>query len=266
MQLTHKSLLITLLLVLFIVTPLFLQEFLCREGFIGNMAYYGLFSVLFAVSSFVKAKRVRRVGLEAWLILQLIWIVVLPLGMLANSMSHGGLNFFLSERIAQYVYQESIALLLLALSSALYAREKGLHTGVARTNLISPLSIAIAMRWLWMALFESRQLAYFAEAAPHLRVEYVVLVSIPLLLAILVLTLRRAAGGYVLTFVFGLAHIVLGSLLVVMGLNPGLSPIIVILSSLAMCIFSAKRAVDRRNTESAPRRVMQEEQPCQMQS
>jgi hypothetical protein len=266
MHAAPTSLLIALLLVLFVVTPLFLQEFLCLEGFIGNMVYYGLFSALFAVSSLVKAKRVRRVGLEAWTILQLIWISILPLGMLANSMGHGGLSFFLSQRIAQYVYQESIALVLLVLSSALYARGKGPPTPVAWANLISPLTIAIAVRWLWIAIFESRQLTHFAETAPQLRGEYVVLASIPLLLAILILTLRKAAAGYVLGFLFGLVHIVLALLGVALGLSLGLGPVIVILSSLAMCIFSARGAVECRKKEPSPRRLVQEEQPCQTQS
>lgn len=252
MQLTHKNLLIAMLLILFIATPLFLQDFLCREGFAGNMVYYSLFSAFFAVSSFVKNEKVNKIGLEALLILQIVWISILPVGMLTNSMNHGGISFFLSQRIGQYIYQESIALILLILSSAIRAKEKGLSTDKAWINLMSPLSITIAVRWLWMALFETRQIEHFAATAPHLRAEYVVLVSIPLLLAILILTLRKAVVGYVLGLILGLAYIALASLMVVMGQNPGFGPIVVGLSSLAMCIFSAKSVMDRRRTEPSP--------------
>lgn len=89
--------------------------------------------------------------------------------MLANSNSHGGLDFFLNERIYQYLYQESVAQVLLALSSGFYMKERGLRPGRLWADLLSPLSIAIAVRWLWMTLLETRHLRHFPTTAPHLR-------------------------------------------------------------------------------------------------
>jgi hypothetical protein len=96
------------------------------------------------------------------------------------------------------------------------------------------------VRLFWLIAFETRHLERFAATAPRLKVEYIVLVSIPLFLAVLILAFCRILGGYILGFFLGLAHVILVLLMVAMGQNPGVGQIVVSLSSLAICIFSVK--------------------------
>lgn len=155
-------------------------------------------------------------------------------------MEYGGFDFFINERLSQYIYLEGMALLILTFSAGLYAKERALYTGKLIKNLLSPLSIALCVRLFWMIVFESRHLRHFAMNMPHLKIEYIVLISIPLFTAILILILRRNLIGYRLGFIAGLSHFVLVCLMVIMKRNPGFGPIIVSLASLAICIFSVK--------------------------
>jgi precorrin-6B methylase 2 len=244
MNVTIKKTLTILAMALLVVTPvLYLRDFLCFEGFLSGMTYYTIILALLVTLSVCKT-RLKKISLDVLIIFQLVYISIIPIGMLINSNNHGGFDFFLNERLPQYIYQESVAMLVLILSSALYAKEKALYTGKLRTNLLSPLAIALIVRLLWIMVFESRHLENFATTMPHLKVEYVVLVSIPLFWAILILIIYRNLAGYILGFFLALAHIVLVLLLVIMKANPGFGPIIVCLSSLAICIFSVREIME----------------------
>ena len=240
MNVTSRNLLLILTVVLLVVTPvLFWLDFLCVEGFLSGVTYYGIILIGLAILRTGNVK-LKDLSLNALIFLPVLYVFAIPIVMLSKSISIGGYEFFLNERLYQYIYLMSTALLILVLSSALYAKERGLYAGKLRAKLLSPLSIALVARICWLTLFETRHLAEFALNAPHLKVEYVVLVSIPLFLAVLILTIGRILSGYILGFFLGLAHVLLVLLMVAMGQNPGVGPIVVSLASLAICIFSVK--------------------------
>lgn len=239
-NITVKSLLILILSALIVMALTgFWRGFLCIVGFLSGAVYYGAILIGLAISRTDDGK-LKNLSLKALVFLPVLYLFSIPIGMLSKSISIGGYEFFLDERLYQYLYLMSCALLVLVLSSALSAEERGLYAGKLRANLLSPLSIALVVRLFWLIGFETRHLARFAATAPHLRVEYVVLISIPLFIAVLILSFFRILSGYILGFLLGLAHVILVLLMVAMGQNPGVGPIVVSLSSLAICFFSVK--------------------------
>ncbi len=240
MNVTSRNLLLISTVALLIVTPaMFLLGFL-RAGLPAAMACYGLILVSRAVVLRTGNARLRNFSLDAPIYIPVVYLFVTPIVVLAEAIVAGGYEYFLNEMLYTYIYLIAAALLLLVFSSAFYAKERGLYAGKLRANLLSPLSIALVVRICWLIGFETRHLVEFALNAPHLKVEYVVLVSIPLFLAVLILTIGRILSGYILGFFLGLAHVLLVLLMVAMGQNPGVGPIVVSLSSLAICFFSVK--------------------------
>jgi len=240
-NITIKSLLVVLLVALTIMALVgFLRGFLCATGLFTRAGYYIVILAILALLSWSRSAKLQRFWLDTLILLQLLYMLGVPVTALMDANKYGGFEFFLSDRLTTYLFQEGTALLILILSSLFYAKERGLYRGKLISNLLSPLSIALVVRICWLIGFETRHLERFAATAPHLKVEYVVLASIPLFLAVLILTIGRILGGYVLGFFLGLAHVILVLLMVVMGQNPGGGPIVVSLSSLAICIFSVK--------------------------
>jgi protein-L-isoaspartate O-methyltransferase len=207
---------------------------------VAGFLLYGAILGTLLVGKFWKTASVRRTRQETLLIAPLAYIVALPILML---LTHGT-NEFLDAHLTAYLIQEGAALVVLLVATNLYAKECGLETGKLMHNLVSPLSIAFIVRLFWIIVMETRHIRRFGTTLPQLRIEYVVLVSIPLLVALFILTLRQNRLGYQLSIITGLTHIVLVLSLVVMGVNPGGGPIIVILSSLGICLFSIKGLVD----------------------
>lgn len=248
MNIINGKLLTILTLTLIVVTLLlFLSGFLCFEGFLSGIITYSsilAIIVIYTKLCFLENTKLKKYCLDALIIIPLFYIFVIPIGILIKSNAYGGFDFFLNERIYQYIYLEGVALLILTLLSTFYAKEKSLYTGKLKTKLLSALSIALIVRIFWMTLFETRHLRDFAVTTPQLKVEYVVLVSIPLFVGILILTMYKSRVGYVLGFISGLAHVILTCLLVSIGQNPGVGPIVVIVTSLAICIFSVKRLME----------------------
>lgn len=228
-------------------TALFLSGFLCFEGLLSGIIFYCSNLAIIAIytkSSFLENTKLKKYCLDASIVIPLFYIFIMPIGMLIKSDVHGGFDFFLTERLYQYIYLECIALLILILFSTFYAKEKSQDIGELKTNLSSILSIALIVRIFWMIVFETRHLRDFAVTMPQLKVEYVVLVSIPLFVGILILTMYKSRVGYVLGFISGLAHVILTCLMVSIGQNPGVGPIVVIFISLAICIFSVKKLME----------------------
>jgi precorrin-6B methylase 2 len=241
MTLSNKKTIFSLCLVLLALQPIlhFGVGFLCTEGFIGGTIFYSVMMLILILSAFMTNRKARDILNLLLVVLPVFYAFITPLGMLNQCKLHGGIDFFLTERLTQYICLQSTLLLLLILISRNYVKEKNLDSGTFAKNWISPLSIVLLIRVFWMVFFESRHIHYFAMNLPELRVEYVVLMSIPLFLSILVLTLRKILAGYILGILAGLGHVVLTVLIVIMGTNPAIiGPVIVILSSLAIMFFS----------------------------
>ena len=209
MKVTSKHLLLISAAALLIVTPaLFLLGFL-RAGLPTAMACYGLILAILAVVLRTSNSRLRKLGLEALLYVPVVYLCVTPNVVLSEAITAGGYEYFLSEMLSTYIYLASVALLLLVLSTAFYAKEKGLDTGKLKSNIFSVLTIALLVRLYWLIVIETRHLAEFSARMPHLHVEYVVFGGIPLFAVILVLTLRKNLLGYVLGAIAGFPHMAL---------------------------------------------------------
>lgn len=224
---------------------LFLAGFLCIEGLLGEIVLSSLLLATLAIS-FSRNSSLKRIAISSLVIIPIIYSIIIPIGMLSHiySGSFGGFNFFLTERLDQYIFQIGTALAILIPSSILYSKEKSVHTGTLKANLLSALSISLIIRLLWMIIFESGNLLHFSLSYPYLGVEFVVLSSIPLFIGVFILSVRKILIGYQLGIIAGLVHVALVLFMVIMGMAPGFGPIIVFLSSLAITIFSFKGVRD----------------------
>jgi hypothetical protein len=150
MNVTSRNLLLILTVALLIVTPaLFLLGFL-RAGLPAAMACYGLILASLAVVLRTGNARLRKLGLEALILIPAVYLIVAPIVVLAEAIAAGGYEYFLNEMLYTYIYLIAAALLILIFSSAVYAKEKGLDTGKLKSNLFSILSIALYVRLYWL--------------------------------------------------------------------------------------------------------------------
>jgi protein-L-isoaspartate O-methyltransferase len=199
--------LIVLAAVLAAAAPvLFLAGFLCFDGFVLATAYYA--GILGLAISIGAVQAPKRVVLDGLLALQVVFVAAAPIGMLLRSMNHGGVPFFLSERIYQYIYLEGSALFTLYFCSSLYAKETRLNAGKLTVNLVSPLSLVLLVTIALLIVFALTHL--FPNHAPALPAyaAYVCLVSVPLLAAVFILGLHRILIGYIVGFTVSLVHLV----------------------------------------------------------
>jgi hypothetical protein len=221
---------------------------------VSGVIFYG---IVFIVSSYTctrRTSRIKKLGLDLLVIVPLIYIASVPVGMLLKSAKLGGFDFFVNERVLQYIYIEGVAIIILTISALLYSKSRDLYTGKIFSNTLSFLSMSFYVRLFWMIVFETRHLSNFAVNLPYLKIEYVVLISIPLFIALFILTVLRNLLGYTVSLIAGFLHIVLVISLVVMKINPGFGPIIVTISSLGICIFSLRgiREYDSVNKVKVP--------------
>lgn len=198
----------------------------------------------FMVYTFNKSEKTKRIILNIVTVLLLIVIFFVPIKMLTASDTYSsgehadGIKYFLNQKTAYYILIEAMLLLLLFLTGILNNIKKGLGNFSFKKNIIRPLILFYLIRLFWILVMEPRHLTKFAEKFPQLGIDYVVLVSIPLLFAGLLLLLSNNKAGYILGIVLGILHAVLTSILVILRVNPGFGPIIVISSSIGIAVFS----------------------------
>ncbi|MCD4802338.1 MAG: hypothetical protein K8R16_05305 [Anaerolineales bacterium] len=209
MNISNKNLLMVSTAALLIVTPVLFLTGILRAGFPVAMACYALVLASLAIMLRSDNARLKKYSLEGLILIPVVYLILTPNIVLAEAIAIGGYEYFLNEMLFTYIYLIAAALLILIISSTVYAKEKGLDTGKLKSNLFSILSIALYVRLYWLIMIETEHLAEFSAQLPHLKVEYVVLGGIPLFAAILVLTLRKNILGYVLGAVAGFPHMVL---------------------------------------------------------
>lgn len=236
----NKALLI-ILAGLFLVTPvLFLSGFLCDSGFISAEIFYLIIlgCITISSSSHWRVKRVSKLSLELLIPISLVYISIIPVMMIFTATNEGGgFDYFLNERMPQYIYLEIVALLILAFSAINYSSVKSLYIPNLKRNIITPLKLALYLRLFWLIFSETKHLSKFAQDQSQYMIEYVVLISIPLFLAILILTFHHNLIGYILGFFLGVIHAILTIGLLIIGVNPGSGPFIVIPVSLLVSAF-----------------------------
>ncbi len=231
-------------LMLVSLVPLYIFADLCDLGLYSSIAFplmmLGATLTIRRINN-EKAKNFLFVGL---ITLPLAYVFVTPIGMIQHAIAKAGsFQFFWDERLLLYAILEVEALILLALAAYYYTDAKSIRRGRLFSRLHLPLLAALLIRLFWITFMETRHLSRFSVEYSQLAIEYIVLISIPLLWAILVLTSFRIRLGYQLGIIVGLAHALLVEGLAVMNINPGHGPWVVASSSLAIAIFSAQGMV-----------------------
>ncbi len=166
--------------------------------------------------------------------------VIPALFLILSTLFYTGIEHFLAERMVEFIWTELVALVYLTLAAVLYRQNRAEAVGpMVKRSLFSLLTLSFVVRLFWISFLETRHLVKFAAEYPQFVIEYVVLISIPLLIALFVMSLFNLRVGYRVSVALGIIHVILVSFLVVMGISPGFGPIIVIASSLGISIFSA---------------------------
>lgn len=214
------------------------RGFLCFEGFLCGL----LFVVLYLLLFLLRNKIGKGILLRILLPVQIAFITLLPIGMLIKSQSLGGIGFFLSERIAQYIYLEAGILVLLGLFSTVYVRERKIRTLPLLRSLFTPLNLIGLIR---LAILISADLKNLPAASylPSLH-SAVILISIPLILGVLVLAFRQILFGYFTGLITALAHLVLSVLFIRNGQYTALTTILFLLTNLIMIFFCIKGGME----------------------
>lgn len=110
------------------------------------------------------------------------------------------------------------------------------------------LLVSMGVRLFWITIMEPRGARRAIERNPGLdtvvgiaanSLPYIVYPSILILIALLIGVLLKRHWGYIGSFIFGAAHLVLVVALVAVRGNPGLGPLVVVPACLGMMIFSA---------------------------
>jgi hypothetical protein len=213
-----------------------------RAGMITASAIAVISSIfLYLAGSKGTGERLKASHLKATFTLAMAITGVIPaLFLILSTLVYTGIEHFLAERMVEFVWTELVALFYLTLAALLYRQNRGETVGLMiRKSLFSLLTLSFAVRLFWISFMETRHIVNFAAQYPQFAIEYVVLVSIPLFIALFVTSLFNLRIGYQVSVVLGIIHVLLVSFLVVMGISPGFGPIIVIASSLGISIFSA---------------------------
>ncbi|MBN1215573.1 MAG: methyltransferase domain-containing protein [Candidatus Lokiarchaeota archaeon] len=226
---------------LVVITPfLYVFQFItCLEGLIlAEIIYSSMIGCLLLYSSSIFENiKIKNYMLTLLIIIPLFSLIITPISMLVKT-SDLGIEYFLNERIWQFIYLEVIGLLLLAISVIYYSEEKKIYQKGLKSSLLSLFSLALYIRTFWILTSETKHIVNFANNYPQYLIHYVIICSIPLLFAIIILNLRNILIGYKIAFFFGLIHGFLTILLVVERISPGFGPIIVISSSFLISLFS----------------------------
>lgn len=179
--------------------------------------------------------------------------VIPALFLILSTVNYTGIEHFLTERMIEFVWTEIVALFYLTLSAILYRSNRGEAIGpMIKRSLLSLLTLSFAVRLFWISFMETRHIVRFSEQYPRFFIEYVVLISIPLFIALFVMSLFKLRVTFQASVVMGIIHILLVSFLVVLGISPGSGPIIVITSSLGISVFSALELRKGRASVAAP--------------
>lgn len=247
----HNTIIIILCAIMIIISPiLYIIDFLCVGGLVSIIIFYTLMLGLFLLLIKTPNSKFSDFYKKLILGLSIIYSLLLPILMLISSENLGGLEFFIDERIYQYIVLETIVLLFFGIISTKFASRQ------SRDNIVEkmpqdqirfsyfnkkakyPLYFSLILRIFWLVFFETRQIGKFAANQSFLKVEYVVLASIPIFIAIFILDLNKFHLGLIMGIVMGSIHLVLVIFLVIMQFNPGIGPIIVITSCTIMIVFS----------------------------
>lgn len=257
-KLKYQNVLIILFCsVMAIISPfLYIIDFLCIEGFISASIFYALMLGLLLLL-LIKKPNSKSCDLYKSLLFgaSLLYCSLLPIMMLIRSEDLGGLEFFINERIYQYIFLEVVVLIFLAFISIKFSLSKYGDQLVDPTRdqssfiyfkkiIKSPLYLSLIVRIFWLIFFETRHISNFATNNSFLKVEYVVLASIPIFIAVFILDLNKYRLGLIIGIIMGLIHIILVIFLIIMNFNPGFGPIIVITSSIVMIFFSIKEIME----------------------
>jgi hypothetical protein len=109
------------------------------------------------------------------------------------------------------------------------------------------LVVSMAVRLFWITVMEPRGARRAIERNPGLdtvvgvaasSLPYIVYPSILILMVLFLGVLLKRHWGYVGSFVFGAAHLVLVLALVAVRGNPGLGPLVVVPACLGMMVFA----------------------------
>jgi hypothetical protein len=110
------------------------------------------------------------------------------------------------------------------------------------------LIVSMAVRLFWITIMEPRGARKAIERNPALdtvvgvaanSLPYIVYPSILILMVLFLGVLLKRHWGYVGSFVFGAAHLILVVALVAVRGNPGFGPLVVVPACLGMMIFAA---------------------------
>jgi hypothetical protein len=174
------------------------------------------------------------------LALQLLFIAAAPVGMLLRSRDYGGLSFFLTERLNQYLYLEGTALILLFFTSLRHMKTRELYTGKPVRNLGSPFPIINTALVALLVILEFNRLGSSRPGTVAFNLQYLVIPSIPLYAAAVLLGTHRNPAGYITSLVLSLGHLVLTPVLIRDNVLTGIEGTLIIIAAVAACFFSVK--------------------------
>ncbi len=182
---------------------LFTIDFFCKSTLIGHGMFYGLIIILVSISDKIRDKTVKGIIDHTILILPLLFIIVMSYGQLTTSQLHGGMEWWFSERKIQYAIMITEGLLMLYLFCSRTIFMKKLNTKSFLKMIKSPIAFLIIFKIIWLIMVDLPASYSLETTAPHLRFEYVTILSIPIFMALFILTNRNIITGFSISIILG---------------------------------------------------------------